>query len=544
MQKSPLHQQGGGSLGGSEMTSIGDVEDGGMSRASASRQSLSELHDKGEKVHACTLRCNNLNYHAGSGEKQKHILHNVNATFSPGEIVAVMGPSGSGKTTLLSCLSGRASGRIVGNVTVNGHPMNLQMFRKLGNFVPQLDILDEGFTSAEVLYYVVKLRLNQEDWPQYKVDKHVNQIFKDLGLAEHKDVIVGGANTKGLSGGQKKRLSIAMELVNNPSLLFLDEPTSGLDSRTAKDIVGVTKALTHKYGIATMCVIHQPPEQAFLSFDKLVLLQKGRVCFFDKPADVTKFLEQHAGPIPARENPADWMFDVLQESVKEEGTKEPPYAEFWKKHLEESQRTSNLVVAGNSTEDLADFSYEVPQWKAAVVVFNRAVYSKFKDADGFLKNLKLAIGVGVLLGLTFYDLENTQAKYTIRVAAIFMGIVYSGLVTTSKTLIKVPVEKALVVREYQNGYYSLPAWYIGSSLATIVLQTLTGIAFTIPFYFLAGFQTNFGIFLVTMVIMVCIGSTFGLFLGIFANDAQSAQALLTPAMMPLMIFCGFLIPFG
>ena len=172
---------------------------------------------------------------------KKRILHEIDGAFVPGQLTALMGPSGSGKTTLMNAMSGRGSVKVTaGEILVNSRRVTRTRIRKISALVPQLDVLFAVLTARETLNYTARLALRTSAAERAA---RVEEVVQDLSLEECLDVLVGNEDIKGLSGGERKRVSIGMELLTNPSIMFLDEPTSGLDSKIAKDVVELLQKL-------------------------------------------------------------------------------------------------------------------------------------------------------------------------------------------------------------------------------------------------------------------------------------------------------------
>ena len=183
------------------------------------------------------LECRNAHIVIG----KKPILHGINGAFIPGQLTALMGPSGSGKTTLMNAMSGRGAVKVsTGEILMNGGRMTRARVRKISALVPQLDVLFAVLTCRETLDYTARLALKSS---KKERAARVDQVVRDLSLEGCLDVLVGNEDIKGLSGGERKRVSIGMELLTNPSIMFLDEPTSGLDSKIAKDVVELLQKL-------------------------------------------------------------------------------------------------------------------------------------------------------------------------------------------------------------------------------------------------------------------------------------------------------------
>jgi len=260
----------------------------------------------------------------------KNLLTNVSAEIGSGEFTALMGPSGSGKSTLLKVMNGMLL-HTEGQVLFNGIDIRkLRDRTSLLAYVPQDDILRPALTVYETLYYSASLRLPTSYSSQQK-SKIVDFVLECVGLVTQKDMLVGDIGASQLSGGQRKRVSIAQELISFPSVLFLDEPTSGLDSAAALSLVSMLRLeIVKKLGITVCCVIHQPRYDILLQFDKVLVLQAGILMYSGKP-HVQKLMEKlpplRSKTTEAKDdveiffNPADFILDHVasfQDANKEE----------------------------------------------------------------------------------------------------------------------------------------------------------------------------------------------------------------------------------
>ncbi|XWS66190.1 hypothetical protein CRYUN_Cryun05aG0178700 [Craigia yunnanensis] len=244
--------------------------------------------------------------------KDKHLLRCVTGKIEPGRITAVMGPSGAGKTTFISALAGKAIGcKMTGLILINGKNESIRSYRKIIGYVPQDDIVHGNLTVEENLRFNAKCRL-----PAYlsKPDKVlvVERVIESLGLQMVRDSLVGTVEKRGISGGQRKRVNVGLEMVMEPSLLILDEPTSGLDSASSQLLL---RALRHEAleGVNICMVLHQPSYALFQMFDDLVLLAKGGLTVYHGSAK--KADEYFAGlgiHVPDRVNPPDHFIDILE----------------------------------------------------------------------------------------------------------------------------------------------------------------------------------------------------------------------------------------
>lgn len=238
------------------------------------------------------------------------VLNGVTGLVGPGEVMAMLGPSGSGKTTLLTALAGRLAGKLSGTITYNGNPFSGSTRRSTG-FVSQDDVLYPHLTVHETLSYAALLRLPRSLTREQKME-HVDTVIAELGLSRCRNSPVGGGSAlfRGISGGERKRVSIGQEMLVNPSLLLLDEPTSGLDATTAQRIVAVLRSLA-RGGRTVVTTIHQPSSRLYRMFDKVVVLLDGCPIYSGQAGRVMEYLEG-VGFVPAFNfvNPADFLLDL------------------------------------------------------------------------------------------------------------------------------------------------------------------------------------------------------------------------------------------
>lgn len=239
--------------------------------------------------------------------KEKTILNGLSGMVCPGEILAMLGPSGSGKTTLLTAIGGRLTGKLSGKITYNGQPFSSSIKRRTG-FVAQYDVLYPHLTVTETLQFTALLRLPNSLTKDEKVE-HVERVIAELGLTRCGNSMIGGPLFRGISGGEKKRVSIGQEMLINPSLLLLDEPTSGLDSTTAQRILNTIKRLASG-GRTVITTIHQPSSRLYHMFDKVVLLSEGCPIYYGPASTALEYFSSIGFSTPISINPADLLLDL------------------------------------------------------------------------------------------------------------------------------------------------------------------------------------------------------------------------------------------
>ena len=258
-------------------------------------------------MHTITIKKGGGWFRRKTKSVERLILKGNTGTVLPGELLAILGPSGSGKTTLLSALGGRLSGLTSGSITYNDKPLSIAMKRNTG-FVAQHDMFYPYLTVTETLVFTALLRLPNSLTKKDKVSQ-AEAVIDQLGLTKCKSTIIGGKFVRGISGGERKRVSIGQELLINPSLLFLDEPTTGLDSTVAKRIVMTLWELA-KGGRTIVMTIHQPSSRLFYMFYKVLLLSEGNSLYFGKGECVLDYFAS-VGYAPFVDmNPSDFLLDL------------------------------------------------------------------------------------------------------------------------------------------------------------------------------------------------------------------------------------------
>ncbi|KAI5322374.1 hypothetical protein L3X38_031446 [Prunus dulcis] len=248
--------------------------------------------------------------------KNKHLMRCVTGKISPGRVSAVMGPSGAGKTTFLSALAGKIRGcTMSGMILVNGKMESIHSYKKIIGFVPQDDIVHGNLTVEENLWFSARCRLSA-DLPKPEKVLVVERVIESLGLQAVRDSLVGTVERRGISGGQRKRVNVGLEMVMEPSLLILDEPTSGLDSSSSNLLLRALRREALE-GVNICMVVHQPSYTLFKMFDDLILLAKGGLTVYH--GSVKKVEEYFATlgiTVPERVNPPDYFIDILEGIVK------------------------------------------------------------------------------------------------------------------------------------------------------------------------------------------------------------------------------------
>lgn len=241
------------------------------------------------------------------------ILNRITGMVHPGQVMAIMGPSGSGKTTLLDILANRTkTGNVSGDVYVNGHNLSPSEYRKLIGYVDQEDTMIPTLTVYETILYSALLRLPRSMSKAAK-EFRVLEVMQELGIDSIKDSKIGQADDRSISGGERRRVAIACELVTSPSILFLDEPTSGLDAYNAYNVVESLVSLARDYNRTIVFTIHQPRSNIVTLFDELVVLSKGYTIYSGPQLRVQSYFRSIGYPCPPGFNIADYLIDLTMQ---------------------------------------------------------------------------------------------------------------------------------------------------------------------------------------------------------------------------------------
>ncbi|XP_075522090.1 ABC transporter G family member 15-like [Primulina tabacum] len=450
----------------------------------------------------------------GQGPTRK-LLHGLNGFAEPGRIMAIMGPSGSGKSTLLDALAGRLSRNIVmtGNILLNGKKQRLDY--GVVAYVTQEDVLLGTLTPRETLTYSAHLRL-PASMAKRDIKGTVEAIITEMGLQDCADRQVGNWQLRGISGGEKKRLSIALEILTRPRLLFLDEPTSGLDSAAAFFVTQAIKNLARD-GRTVISSVHQPSSEVFALFDDLCLLSGGETVFFGEARMAVKFFAESGFPCPSRRNPSDHFlrcinsdFDVVTATMKgsqrlrETHTTSDPLMNLAtadiKSMLVEKYRFSEYSRKARSrTQEISAIEGLVIKtikgsqarwWKQLSTLTKRSFLNMNRDIGYYWSRIVIYTIVALCVGTLFYDVGTSYTAILARGAC-------GGFVIGFMTFMSIGgfpsfIEEMKVFhKERLNGYYGVAVFILSNFLSSFpFLVAVSAISGTIT-HFMVKFRPGF-----------------------------------------------------
>lgn len=492
-----------------------------------------------------TLKWSNVNMTVAGkkGKGDKVILKNVWGEAPKREITAIMGPSGSGKTSLLNILAGRLQTKGALNITSDIRldtsmvdPTNIKVRKQIA-FVAQDDSLPITSTPRECIKFSAKLRLPKQTTAE-QIDVLTDRMLKELGLENCADTYVGGALLKGISGGERKRTSVGVELVVRPSLVFLDEPTSGLDSYSAEQVVLLLKKVA-KAGTGVLFTIHQPSSQIFNSFDHLILLNSGQIMYQGEVEDIYAYFEQRGQPVPEHYNPSDWIMDVAQRNT----VKELDSQGFF---LTDERALETATEAVEEEEESSPQKLQKPGFLTQIkLLYKREALEIKRNVPATGARFGITIFINILMGLIFKGVGSTDAaQYSnlqSRFGAVVMIVLNIMFGTAQPALMAFPEDRPVFLREYTTNHYRVISYFLArftSEAIITFLQVFVGIIIT---FFLLDFQSNFFEFVLINYAAAMASTAASIWLGCSIEDPQLGIQLLPMLFVPQMLFAGFFV---
>lgn len=484
-------------------------------------------------------------------------IQDLSFSVSHGKLVGIMGASGSGKTTLVNCLSGINSPS-QGKVLINGIDLHNEKSKLEGviGYIPQDDLLIEELTVFQNLYYNAKLCFKDKE--EEDLVALVNKTLKDLGLFDKKDLKVGNAMNKTISGGQRKRLNIALELIREPSILFVDEPTSGLSSRDSENVMELLSEITQK-GKLIFVVIHQPSSIIYKMFDRMLILdQGGHLIYYGNPVEAVVYfktidnqINSGAGECPVCGNiTPEIIFDIIEAEVVDEFGQYTDMrkvsAKQWNKHFKEKIKLDEVESVDNEPPK----TLSIPTWFNQFRIFlTRDILSKISNKQYIILNLVESPLLGFILAFLiryiadptssvyiFYDNENIPPY-------IFMSIVvalFLGLTVSAEEIFR---DRKILKREkFLN--LSRSSYLMSKIIILTVISAIQAFLFVIIGNSILGIRDMYFEYWLVLFSIFVFANMMGLNISATFNSAVTIYILIPLLMIPQMSLGGAMFSFS
>lgn len=497
--------------------------------------------------------------------EEKTILNGISGCVKHGNFTAIMGPSGCGKTTLLNFLSARidANLKIRGEIFINSKSVkDIDSISNLVAYVQQDDILMATITPREIFNFTANLRLNLS---AKEKRERVEALISDLGLKRCAETKVGNALIRGLSGGERKRTSIGVELITNPSLIFLDEPTTGLDSTTALKILELLVKLA-KSGRNVVSTIHQPSSEIFSIFDNLMLMVRGHIIYEGLASQAVHYFSSIGYSCPKLTNPADYFMKIMSETgmivdeIKEKKDLDGGALSLEGEDIEKRFQTrlqamiSSYRTSGQAEKSSQGISttpidnpkkFQISWVKQCYLITIRAFQNELRNPLDvklkFIQNIVFAVVIMIL----WNNISNGLTGIQDRNGVLFMLATTSSFGSIQGSLGTFSLERPVFIRERLSKAYRTSAYFWGRSFSEIPFLIIYPLLLISLVYWVIGLNTyeptKYLICVACHILCWWAGSGFGLMLSTVIPKIEVAMALTPVLIVPLLAFAGFFV---
>ncbi|ESZ90228.1 hypothetical protein SBOR_9382 [Sclerotinia borealis F-4128] len=471
-----------------------DMEPRTQFNTDVERSAVDDTHLKNTTVRNFVWKDVTVTVKDNKTKQPKAILDGVSGVVEAGEICALMGPSGCGKTTLLNFLAHRdaaAKATVVGEALVNGLNPSKSVFRDMSSYVEQEDALIGSLTVRETLNFAARLA-HKNLLTRTERKRRVTGLLESFGLRNQAHTIIGTPIQKGISGGQKRRVSVASQLITGPKLLFLDEPTSGLDSAASWEVMSFVKEVAKRNNLIVIASIHQPSTSTFQLFDKLLLLSAGKSHYFGPVSEVNQHFEFIGYPIPLHMNASEYLLDLMNTDFAanqaQAQTRLLQIQESWLDSFSCRQMHEKIQHTLQNIKPLpVTHSSRGSFFNILMTLVHRAFIKSYRDVVAYGIRIAMYMGLAIMMGTVWLRLKTDQSDIQPFINAIFFGSAFMSFMAVAY----VPSfleDRSTFIKERANGLYGPTAFMISNFIIGLPYLFLITFLFSVTTYFLNNFR--------------------------------------------------------
>ncbi|XP_057513207.1 ABC transporter G family member 20-like [Actinidia eriantha] len=525
------------------------------------------------------LSFNNLTYSVKVGRKMtlpscfrpatehtKTLLNDISGEAREGEIMAVLGASGSGKSTLIDALAYRISKEsLKGTVTLNGEVLGSKLIKLISAYVMQDDLLFPMLTVEETLMFSAEFRLPRS-LSASKKKARVQALIDQLGLRNASKTVIGDEGHRGVSGGERRRVSIGIDIIHDPIVLFLDEPTSGLDSTSAFMVVKVLQRIAQSGSIVIMS-IHQPSYRILNLLDRLIFLSRGQTVFSGSPTSLPEFFSAFGHPIPENENRTEFALDLIRElEMSPSGTKSlVDFHRSWQLKKSFNKEVINghklslkdaisasisrgKLVSGTTNVESSNLTSSVPTfanpfWVEVLVIAKRSIMNSRRMPELFGMRVGAVLITGIILATMFWRLDDSPKGIQERIG-FFAFAMSTTFYICAEAMPVFLMERYIFMRETAYNAYRRSSYVVSHSITSIPGILFLSITFAATTYWavgLAGGIHGFLWFFTFIVASFWAGSSFVTFLSGVVSHVMLGYTVVIAILSYFLLFSGFFI---
>uniref|UniRef100_A0A6S9KQH8 ABC transporter domain-containing protein n=1 Tax=Heterosigma akashiwo TaxID=2829 RepID=A0A6S9KQH8_HETAK len=492
-----------------------------------------------------TLTFENIEYEVfqKKSKERKTLIHPCSGKIKAQEMVCIMGQSGAGKSTLLDILAARikSSDQLRGSLKYDGVAIGSN-YKRVSGYVMQSDALYPLLTVRETFMFAAELRIPGKT--RAEKAEVVAQTLRALKLEGVADTVVGDELTRGLSGGEKRRVSIGVDTIHQPGLIFLDEPTSGLDSATALSIVETLDGLRQD-GRTVVLTIHQPSMKVFNKFTTAMFLANGHVLYHGPTQALPDFITGSglATEIPRFTNLPEFFLEIVDEHVGNNDVAELVAKTSGGRGRLLSKEDMDEAWAARRALDHPDYANGF--WAESALLARRSLLIFLRTKELLAARFGLSIFMGLVMGSTFWD-ANRQTQEGIREISSYLIYALAFYLFTSMEAMPIFLnERDIFTRENSRGAYRSISYVLAGTLVFIPVTFILGLVFTSVSWFMVGLPNDANLFffqVLTLLVTCFLGNCFCTLISGIVPDALTGNSMGTAMLANFFLFSGFFIP--